>query len=433
MSKLPTLLLLLLCLSSFTSGEIKKLTIRSDNRPMILFERFGFTHTGQASISVSSVSVISSLATPDPSGLGFFLLSEESLIQVLIELQQNPNFCVLESNYIQRLFTFRDLSPPPNSSFDRAYPVTSPNEYSLFFANCAPESKVSMDVGTELYNLDGRVKDYLSAGLTQLPTLYFLFSLAYFGFLAIWVLVCLKNRISVHRIHGLMALLVVMKALNLLFAAEDKHYVKVTGTAHGWDVLFYIFQSMRVVLLFTVIVLIGTGWSFLKPFLQDREKKVLMIVIPLQVLANVASVVIGETGPFIKDWVTWNQVFLIVDIVCCCAIIFPIVWSIRSLRETSKTDGKAARNLAKLTLFRQFYIVVIGYLYFTRIVVFALRTISAYKYQWVAYSAEEIVSLAFYIVMFYMFRPVERNEYFVLDDEEEEAAALALQDEEFEL
>lgn len=159
----------------------------------------------------------------------------------------------------------------------------------------------------------------------------------------------------------------------------------------------------------------------------------LMIVIPLQVLANVASVVIGETGPFIKDWVTWNQVFLLVDIICCCAIIFPIVWSIRSLRETSKTDGKAARNLAKLTLFRQFYIVVIGYLYFTRIVVFALKTIAAYKYQWVSNAAEELASLAFYIVIFYMFRPLETNEYFVLDEEEEEAAEQALRDEEFEL
>ncbi|OIT29959.1 hypothetical protein A4A49_61815 [Nicotiana attenuata] len=98
MTKLPILLLLLLCLSSFTAGEIRKLKIRSDNRPMILFERFGFTHTGQTSISVSSVSVISTVTSPDASRLGFFLLSEESLIQVLIELQQNPNFCVLESN-----------------------------------------------------------------------------------------------------------------------------------------------------------------------------------------------------------------------------------------------------------------------------------------------------------------------------------------------
>ncbi|CAH9096199.1 unnamed protein product [Cuscuta europaea] len=431
----PLVFLFLLSIISLATAEIKTLKIISDSRPMILFERFGFTRTGRATISVSSVSVSSAISTPEPSQLGFFLLSEESLIQVLIELQQNDAFCVLDSNYINLLFTFRDLSPPPASSFNRSYPITFPDEYSLFFANCAPQSKVSMDVRTELYNLDslGQVKDYLSAGLTQIPALYFIFSLIYFGFTAFWVYICCGNRGSVHRIHLLMAVLLITKALNLLFAAEDKHYVKVTGTAHGWDVLFYIFQFIRVVLLFTVIILIGTGWSFLKPFLQEREKKVLMIVIPLQVLANIASVVIGETGPFIRDWVTWNQVFLIVDIVCCCAIIFPIVWSIRSLRETSKTDGKAARNLAKLTLFRQFYTVVIGYLYFTRFVVFALQTIAAYKYQWVANAAKEVASLAFYIIMFYMFRPVEKNEYFVIDDEDEEAAEMALRSEEFEL
>lgn len=424
---------LLLLLPSVTA-EIKTLTITADSRPMILFEKFGFTHTGHVTVSVSGVSVASTLSSPDPSRLGFFLLSEESLLQVLMELQQNPSFCVLDSQYILSLFTFRDLSPPPHASFNQSYPVSSPNEYSLFFANCAPESQVTMSVRTTVYNIDnGKTKDYLSAGQTQLPALYFLFSLAYFAFLVFWIHTCYRNKRSVHRIHMLMAGLLMMKALNLICAAEDKHYVKVTGTPHGWDVLFYIFQFIRVVLLFTVIVLVGTGWSFLKPFLQEKEKKVLMIVIPLQVLANVASVVIGETGPFIKDWVTWNQVFLLVDIVCCCAIIFPIVWSIRSLRETSKTDGKAARNLAKLTLFRQFYIVVIGYLYFTRIVVFALRTIAAYRYQWVSNAAEEIASLAFYLVMFYMFQPAEKNEYFVLDEEEEEAAMAALREEEFEL
>ncbi|KAL2229438.1 protein GPR107 [Sesamum indicum] len=434
MGRLPSLLLFLLpvLLLPLTSAEIKTLKITSDTRPMILFERFGFTHTGQATIAVSSVSVVSSVGATDPSRLGFFLLSEESLIQVLLELQTNPSFCVLDSKYVNLLFTFRDLSPPPDSSFNHSYPITAPNEYSLFFANCAPQSTVSMDVRTELYNFDGREKDFLSAGLTQLPTLFFCFFVIYFAFFAFWIYICVKSIRSVHRIHMLMGVLLIMKALNLLCAAEDKHYVKITGTPHGWDVLFYIFQFIRVVLLFTVIVLIGTGWSFLKPVLQEREKKVLMIVIPLQVLANVASIVIGETGPFIKDWVTWNQVFLLVDIICCCAVIFPIVWSIRSLRETSKTDGKAARNLAKLTLFRQFYIVVIGYLYFTRIVVFALRTIAAYKYQWVSNAAEEIANLAFYVVMFYMFRPVDKNGYFVLD-EDEEAAELALRDEEFEL
>lgn len=425
----------LLSLMASSLAEIKTLQITSDSRPMILFEKFGFTHSGHVSLAVYGVSVEATSAATGTllnSRIGFFLLSDESLLQVVQESTQNPNFCVLDSHFTIHLFTFQDLTNKP-ISFNGTYPVKIPNEYSLYFANCNPNTLVTMSVYTEIYNLEGRVKDYLSAGQTQLPTLFFLFSLAYFVFLGFWIYYCYNNKRSVHRIHLLMTALVLMKALNLLFAAEDKHYVKVFGTPHGWDVLFYIFQFIRVTLLFTVIVLIGTGWSFLKPFLQEKEKKVLMIVIPLQVLANVASAVIGETGPFIKDWVTWQQVFLLVDIICCCAILFPIVWSIRSLRETSKTDGKAARNLAKLTLFRQFYVVVIGYLYFTRIVVFALRTIAAYKYQWVSNAAEEIASLAFYLVMFYMFRPVEKNEYFVLDEEEEEVALAALRDEEFEL
>lgn len=319
-------------------------------------------------------------------------------------------------------------------SYNNTFPISIPDEYSLFFANCVPESTVSMVVRTEMFNLNNGRKDYLSVGMAPVPTAYFLFCVCYFVFFAIWIWACLvKNYKVSHHIHYLMAVLLITKAMNMLFAAEDQHYVRSTGTPHGWDVLFYIFQFLKAVLLFSVIVLIGTGWSFLKPFLQEKEKKVLMFVIPLQVIANIAQVVIGETGPFIQDWVTWNQVFLLVDIICCCAILFPIVWSINTLKETSKTDGKAAKNLAKLTLFRQFYIVVIGYLYFTRIVVYALKTITHYKYRWVSVVAEESVSLAFYLFMFYMFRPVEKNEYFVLDDEEEEVALQTLREDEFEL
>ncbi|KAG1365724.1 protein GPR107 [Cocos nucifera] len=444
-SLLP-LLLLLLFFSSISSSiaEIKNLKINADTRPIILFEKFGFTHHGFVTITVSDVSFTSSLAAPDASLLGFFLLSDESLIQATYQSQQqqqqqnpNPNSnpsCILSSSYVRRLFKFSDLAAPKFDFYNNSFPITHPDEYSLFFANCNPESQVFMAVRTEMYNLrpDG-TRDYLSVGQYPVPSLYFVFALAYVAFLAFWISYLIKNRLSSHQIHLLMAGLLLTKVLNLLFAAEDQHYVRVTGTPHGWDVLFYLFQFLKGVLLFTVIVLIGTGWSFLKPFLQEKEKKVLMIVIPLQVIANIASIVIGETGPFIRDWVTWNQVFLLIDVICCCAVLFPIIWSIRSLRETSKTDGKAARNLAKLSLFRQFYIVVIGYLYFTRIVVYALKTIASYKYRWVSVAVEETASLAFYIFMFYMFRPVERNQYFVLDDEEEEAAEAALREEEFEL
>jgi len=77
-----------------------------------------------------------------------------------------------------------------------------------------------------------------------------------------------------------------------------KSFTKRTGTAHGWDIAFYGFSFLKGVMFFcTMIVLIGMGWSILKPFLQEKEKKVLMIVIPLRVFANFAAVVIDETVP----------------------------------------------------------------------------------------------------------------------------------------
>lgn len=153
------------------------------------------------------------------------------------------------------------------------------------------------------------IRNYLSVGQWAVPSIYTASAIAYFIFLAAWLYISLiQNRQTAHRIHHLMSGLLLARSLYLLSATEDQHYIRVTGLAHGWDVAFYLFQLLKGVLLFAVIVLIGTGWSFLKPFLQDKEKKVLMVVIPLQVVANIASAVIGETGPFIMNYVTWNQV-----------------------------------------------------------------------------------------------------------------------------
>eukprot|EP00252_Welwitschia_mirabilis_P027649 TRINITY_DN953_c0_g1_i1.p1 TRINITY_DN953_c0_g1~~TRINITY_DN953_c0_g1_i1.p1 ORF type:complete len:443 (+),score=65.73 TRINITY_DN953_c0_g1_i1:359-1687(+) len=415
-------------------AEIKEIRIKSDPRPVIMFEKFGFTRNGHVAISVKNVDIQKppSAPDPDPGSMGFFLLTDEDLVQVLLDLEEDRGTCVLNSPHIKLLFSFKDLDGEKKYSHD--FPIPEPNAYTLLFASCHMQYQVSMDVHTEMYNMEGKTKVYLPIGQIQLPKLYFCFFVLYLAFFGSWIYVCVKEKATLHRIHILMGALLLFKALDLICEAEDKSYIKRTGSAHGWDIAFYFFGFLKGVLLFTVIVLIGTGWSLLKPFLQDREKKVLMVVIPLQVFLNIVNIVIDETGPFARGWFTWKQVFLLVDIICCCAILFPIVWSIRNLREASKTDGKAAKNLEKLTLFRQFYIVLVGYLYFTRIVVFALTTITAYKYQWVSNCAAEFVSLAFYIFMFYNFRPVERNPYIALDKEEEEAAVqLANQDNDFEL
>lgn len=426
----------LLCIPSSQAG-IHQLSIKDDNRVIIEFEEFGFTVTGKVELEVSDVawSNVGGPPLPSnyPSSMGFFLATEDDWLQVSRELEQKSITCVLESQVVKLLFSFAEFKGMGPYHYNNTYPAPRGNRYMVMFGNCFGLS-VSMTVRTSMYNMEGNTKDFLSEGQTQLPMLYFCFFWVYVALAGIWTHVCIKQKITAHRIHILMGILVVLKAFYMFSEAEDKFYIKKTGTPHGWDVAFYTFSFLKGVMLFVVIVLIGTGWSFLKPYLQGKEKKVLMIVIPLQVLANIATVVIGETGLSDKNWLTWKQLLLLVDVICCCAILFPIVWSIKLLREAARTDGKAARNLAKLTLFRQYYIVVVSYIYFTRIVVFALQTVTSYHYTWVSELARELATLSFYVFTGYKFRPIPHNPYFVLDEEEEEAAVEEmLKDDDFEL
>jgi hypothetical protein len=142
----------------------------------------------------------------------------------------------------------------------------------------------------------------------------------------LWSVIVVKAKPNAHRIHQLMIVLVTFKSLTLLsqvragaaavtsamlwhcvrsgcapssarrwlaspppsattlrsgstmptsrlFAASEHgcraqagmyHLIRATGHAEGWSIAFYFFTFIRGVLFFTVIVLIGTGWSYLK-------------------------------------------------------------------------------------------------------------------------------------------------------------------------
>lgn len=51
-----------------------------------------------------------------------------------------------------------------------------------------------------------------------------------------------------------------------------------------------------------------------------------MIVIPLQILANVAEIIIDESEEGDIKRTTWTDIFIFVDLICCGAILFPVVW-----------------------------------------------------------------------------------------------------------
>ncbi|XP_022434161.1 protein GPR107 isoform X2 [Delphinapterus leucas] len=216
--------------------------------------------------------------------------------------------------------------------------------YSLYFHKC-PGSEVrsndkfsfSLDIEITEKNPDS----YLSAGEIPLPKLYI--SMAFFFLLSgtIWIHILRKRRNDVFKIHWLMAALPFTKSLSLVFHAIDYHYISSQGfPIEGWAVVYYITHLLKGALLFITIALIGTGWAFIKHILSDKDKKIFMIVIPLQVLANVAYIIIESTEEGTTEYGLWKDSLFLVDLLCCGAILFPVVWSIRHLQEASATDGK---------------------------------------------------------------------------------------------
>jgi len=292
--------------------------------------------------------------------------------------------------------------------------------YNTYFINCLPES-ISFELELIQFNIDANGnRNYLSVGYFPLPTLYGVFTGAYGVILLIWILHFIRSQLNnVNKIHHLMSILIILKLLSLLFHSIEYHFIQTTGSGAGWRVVYYIFAGLKGIMLFVLIALIGTGWSFIKPFLSDKDKKIFLVVIPLQILDNIAMIVIEESAPGSQKWFTWKDIFRLVDIICCGAILVPIIWSIKHLREASQIDGKAALNMKKLKLFRHFYLMVVTYIYFTRIIVYLVDATLPFKLVWLGDFFTEIATVIFFCVTGYKFKPSPVNPYFTLEEEEE--------------
>ncbi|XP_071209968.1 protein GPR108 isoform X2 [Salvelinus alpinus] len=262
---------------------------------------------------------------------------------------------------------------------------------------------------------------YLSAAEIPLPRLYIFMAGVFFIIAMVWVYTLLKHRYSVFKIHWLMAALAFTKSISLVFHSINYHFINTEGhPIEGWAVMYYITHLLKGALLFITLALIGTGWAFVKYILSDKEKKVFMIVIPLQVLANVAYIIIESTEEGSSEYALWKEVLFLVDLICCGAILFPVIWSIRHLQEASSTDGKAAMNLEKLKLFRHYYVMIVCYIYFTRIIAILLKVTVPFQWQWCYEFLVEVSTLVFFVLTGYKFRPASNNPYLQLPLDEED-------------
>jgi hypothetical protein len=208
----------------------------------------------------------------------------------------------------------------------------------------------------------------------------------------------------------------------------------VKGVHDAWSIVYSVFNSIKAVALVVVIVLIGTGWSYLKPFLSDRDKQVILVVLVVQCIVNVSASVLDEMSPGDAMWLRLRDILHVLDLLCCCGILLPIVWSIRHLRSavapsdassSSSSSGAAAtvvssssaRTLDKLQRFRKFYLLVVSYIYLTRIVVYLISSLIQWQYSWVPDVVAEVFAVVFYFTTGRLFQPESAYLLLEVDDD----------------
>ena len=308
------------------------------------------------------------------------------------------------------------------SSYVFEHTITTPGYYHLYFSNCEPLSSISLEMELEQYNLyegpEGP-RMYLPAGERFLPTILVVLSCSFLLEWALWAFYLFSHREHVRSIHLLMLVALALKCLSVALESLKYHQLKIEGDHNPWFIVLYIVSILKGCMVFCVIVLLATGWSYLKPFLTDRDKQVLLVVVTVQALVNLVAVVVGELNPAEASWGSWHDLLTVLDIACWVIILFPIAWSIRSLKARAVEDQakgeRAARNMLRLQAFRSFYLLVITFVYFTRIIVFLLQQSLPFEQQWLGTLVAELASLAFFALTGILFRPQGSNPYMPLD------------------
>uniref|UniRef100_A0A8C1SUL0 Protein GPR107-like n=1 Tax=Cyprinus carpio TaxID=7962 RepID=A0A8C1SUL0_CYPCA len=305
--------------------------------------------------------------------------------------------------------------------------------YNFYFYNCytMPVNQdssmsdilpFSIDINIEEKNPDS----FLSAGEIPLPKLYICMSMFFFLLGTLWIHVLRTHSSDVYKIHWLMAALPFTKSLSLIFHAIDYYYISNQGfPIEGWAVVYYITHLLKGALLFITIALIGTGWAFVKHILSDKDKKIFMIVIPMQVLANVAYIIIESTEEGSSEYGLWMEILFLVDLLCCGAILFPVVCSSPLSLCFNRNDWLlfpfvAAINLAQLKLFRHYYVMIVCYIYFTRIIASLIKVIVPFQWKWLYQLLDELATLTFFFLTGQKFRPASYNPYLLLSVEDED-------------
>lgn len=300
-----------------------------------------------------------------------------------------------------------------------------PPAFSLLAFSCVNPTR-EPQVLLEQYNIDGDGgRSFVDAGEACLPVVDGVFCAAFVVLAGVWAHACARARPGTLRaVHGWLALLLALDAAALALGAVQASRLAAHGVrANAWTAAWHVARGAARVLLYVVVVLVGSGWTRARTRLPARTKTVLAAVFVLQALAQTALAVHGARGAALP---VTALVLGAADVLCSAAVLLPVAWSVRALRAAAATDGKAAHALRLLHTFRAYYAALVAFLYARTVLLWLLRAAAECAFAWVPAALDALLGLAFLAFLAWRFRPAPDNPYMRLlsedDDEEEDDA-----------
>ncbi|KAG0377780.1 hypothetical protein BGX24_005456 [Mortierella sp. AD032] len=395
-----------------------ELVLTDDQRALVYIGSFGFLSGATLDMNLQNLKITKYQGDDgEETRIGFLIQKGPSEAEAM-DWEEG---CLLDDSIVKEEIEQKRseflLLDPTKTVFDYHHVVANDEEemWNMLFVNC-PRSKVSFKLKTTEINPGN---NYLSAGDIPLPKVYAGAALAYFVASGLWAYMLLKKDTKVFWPHKLIFVLAVMIGIQKTFQAIKISYMKTGVDAEGWTVMFYIFAFLKGSLSILIITLIASGWMFIKPFLSQKDKKIILIIIPLQIISNVASTISDETAIGSINWSFWSQVFPLVDLVSCVVILGVIVQTQRHLSEAAEAEGKVAENKSKYKLWGSFYLVTVTYIYLTRILVEFMKVALPFRYvNWLVELLNEAITLGFYATIGWKFRPYANNPYTLIDEDD---------------
>ncbi|XP_028143179.2 uncharacterized protein LOC114336998 isoform X1 [Diabrotica virgifera virgifera] len=378
--------------------------------------------------------------------------------------------------------TIEKPSSPTSTTIEQSSPTTTTIEEPSFATNIATEgSSVPTSITTEppvdfsmpSNNSTDTLKDEKSSGI-----LYIIMSILFF-LVAIIMLVLLIKAGLTHKIHFMMVAVMFLKASVLVLRAGGWYYVrKYRKHSPILDKAYYGVEIARGGFQSITQLLYGTGWDVSKHTLSAKEKIILIIAAPIQILAiagqvllpksqenpaNVSNLTtpenamnvsqlpsidqigfnslanainisqlpsidqIGLNSTMIKVqaaatdlltdfqnstmYTTFRIMIIVLDWAGTIFMLIPVILTIRQIWARRRSVGRCAM----LNRFRVFFVLLLVYMYGTRILLYELETRVPNRWSFVDDLVKEGSTFIFVVLTGIIFgRPLPENSQFSL-------------------